>query len=114
MRKEDLQRVIELGEKATRGPWDADSEGISRSPWMGLTRAKVLLTPASDAWGEDGEENQMLIAHYRTAAPEMARMLLEIHEAFDMAHKEMKAGVNNRRADVATNYMIKIERILGR
>lgn len=96
MTKSDLKRVIELGEKATPGPWEVDENDP-------MYAACIFAPQSVTCYDEDMEDapvnaiakpmcdciahvrrDMSLIAHYRTAAPEMARALLAIHDALDL------------------------------
>ena len=85
MNREELQKVIDLGEKATKGPW-MDDYAQNESSVQTVCGGNGFPPPMIIPWMESGGNRMRdfrAIAHYRTAAPSMARMLLEIHEALD-------------------------------
>ena len=93
MNKQDLQKVIDLGEKATKGPWDVDrfpgAPPLLVAPNPGTAVVCTFRHERIESLPlETKEANAALIASYRTAAPEMARMILAIHDAFYISTPE--------------------------
>lgn len=79
-------RVLELSEQATPGPWvarDRHRPADVCSP-EGTTKSfdDGTCMPVCSAWGDDGKHitDAELIAYYRTAAPLLARALLEAEQ----------------------------------
>jgi hypothetical protein len=105
--RDALKKVIDLGEKATKGPW-MDDYAQNESSVQTVCGGNGFPPPMIIPWMESGGNRMRdfrAIAHYRTAAPEMARMLLEIHEVIDRRRDEGPDG-----PDVYTE----VTRILGR
>lgn len=119
---ETIQRVLELDKQATGGPWM-----LSGSEPDDTVRVDMATKPYHRITADANETrtrkaNCTLIAEYRTAAPELARALLEMHAALavpgvaerldGLARGEVRVGAlldDNVRAALATIHRIATE-----
>lgn len=118
MTREEIQRVVLLDKKATKGPWKYQRRTIPKHQerafeiWTdeGISNDRPIAFVDGDnaVWLEDGEDegNAAFIAASRTAMPEMTRMLLDIHKACDIYEKNKTVESSEWEAE--------IYRILGR
>lgn len=90
MNPADIQRVLDLDKQATEGPWITHGFGPN-DQWVRVTQP--------DGWPDDPvcdvkanvsnqQHDAALIALYRTAAPDLARALLESQAAIAAANVE--------------------------
>lgn len=92
MKREDVQRLIELSEKATKGPWRWEKgERLALGRIAGeYTVCQFGGGMAWDEWKgvEPSEEDAEWIAQSRTIMPQLAREWLRMQEALEYLKSE--------------------------
>lgn len=94
---ETARRVIDLDRQATQGPW---------VPWIVNDRDEgaalwIATSSCHNADEAQAKKDAVLIAEYRTAAPELARALLESQAALAAATEGVHAACGNRHGEGA-------------